>query len=69
MVRVMKLRFTIDPQTAEEFVEFFDPHDQKYEAPQDDLTSKQSQALQDALEAIEPLHVYYDTITKKLSLQ
>ena len=69
MVTVMKLRLTIDSQNAEEFVEFFDHHDQTYEGPQDDLTSKQSQALQEALKAIEPLHIYYDTTTKKLSLQ
>ena len=65
----MKLRFIIDPQTAEEFVEFFDPHDQAYEAPQDDLTSKQSKALQESMDAVGLLHIYYDTKTKKLSLQ
>ena len=65
----MKLRLTIDSHSAEEFVEFFDPRTQEYDGPQDDLTSKQAKALQDALYVIAPLHIYYDTTTKKLSLQ
>ena len=65
----MKLRFTIDPQTAEEFVEFFDRRTMEYDGPQDDLTPSQQRSLTEALYAVAPLSVYYDTLTRKISLQ
>ena len=64
----MKLRLHIDIQTAEEFVEFFDPRTQEYDIPNDDLGPTHAQALEDALDVLTPLHLYYDTTTQKISL-
>ena len=64
----MKLRLHIDTQTAEEFAEFFDPHTQELDVPNDELGPAHAQALEEAMEVLAPLHLYYDTVTQKMIL-